>query len=156
MPKPVGHRRIIRLKARDWLILAVLVLLVLNIVQFLTNRLSATPDTNIRSSLNTELRQEIAKAHSASTQISLLGTSSTQRNVSQTRQHLYALQMLNKLTAALLGGGQTPLPPEQIDAALTAITDCETQMQYGYGMEVPLDALARAINALSQSLQSFE
>ncbi|MDR0898056.1 MAG: hypothetical protein LBN04_09390 [Oscillospiraceae bacterium] len=143
-------------KARKILIGIIVVLVLIVIAQFAINRLSATSDTSIRYALNARLRQEINSAQRLSTQISLLGTSSTQRTVSETRQHLYAVQLLNELTASLMGAGNSLVPPDQVQAALTAITACEAQMQSGYGMEAPLDDLARAIDALLQSAQTLD
>lgn len=108
----------------------------------------STSDTHLQDVFIEQVREQDASARQAAGQLSRMGGSNTQHMLAQTRQHLYAISVLNGLSAQLVTGGGDLVPQAYIDLAMQAIDACETKILASGTIEMELNALWEQLNAI--------
>lgn len=135
-------------KTRDILILALAAAVLLDIVLAVVLLSGSTSDTRLSDTLVSYSRNDVSSARTAATQLSRTGGSYTTQLLGDMKQYLYGLDQINLLSQALLG--RQLYSQTTIDAAMTAVGQCETKTLAGQAMDEPLAALWTQINALEQ------
>lgn len=143
-------------KTRDILILAICILLLLNITQFILGRSTGSRSDVIHQALIIRVRDNIDAALSVVPQLSRMGGSSTSKWLSMTRQYLYGITQINELSSVLLGMDSALVPSEAINAAVRAIDDCEFRLSSGNSMDTPLNELWNQLIFISESIAAME
>lgn len=138
-------------KTRDILILVVCALLVVNIVQFIFYRTTATRDAALREALVSSIRSDVDAALSSATHLSRTGGTNTQRLLGEIRQYLYGMTKVNNLNDTLLGGGAL-VPQATVNAAISAVDECENRQQAGSALDSPLSELWTQLYALQEAV----
>lgn len=142
-------------KTRDILIIAVAVLLILNVAQFILYRSTATRDSILRDAIVSQAGSDINSAVSAASNVARTGGSNTQRLLSEIRQYLYSVTRLNQMTEMLFGGGQMVVPQDTVDAAVAALDACEAKQQAAAALDVPLSELWQTLGELRQAVDAL-
>lgn len=151
-----GRDKGISKRTRDWLVLIICALLLLNLLQFLNYQTTMSRSTVLRETLVSRVKEDIKDARGIAPQLSRTGGSSTMKWLGQTRQYLYGVTQVNELTAGLFGSGQTLVPQSAVDAAFSAIDECENQLMGGLTMDTPLKELWRQLDYLEEVAQALE
>lgn len=151
---PFGRRNdTLSRKARDILILMVCVLALLNALQFILHRSTATNDSSLRAQYISQARSEIESARTAASQLLRTGGSNTLKLLAQTRQHVYAINQLNDLSNTLRGGRLVAEDP--LDLTFRALDACEERLLAGLAIDTPLADLHAQLEAIYTQIASL-
>lgn len=135
-------------KTRDILILALAAAIILDAVLAAVLLSGSTSDTKLSDTLVSYSRSDVSNARATATQLSRNGGSYTTQLLGDMKQYLYGLDQINLLSQALLG--ELMYSQSAIDAAMTAVEQCETKTLAGQAMDEPLSELWTHINLLEQ------
>ncbi len=152
---PFGwHDRSDGRKARQILVIAVIVLFVLNVVQFVVFRPGVNKDARFRNALSVRLRSNVTSAINTIGQLTRTGGSTTQMLLSQTRQYLYAANQCSEIAEATLGS-KSMLNAQLVNEAIEAVGSCEANILAGQSIDTPLAVLREKMDAISASVASM-
>ena len=129
--------------------------LIANIGQFITSRAPKTRADRIESALASSVRQEITSAQKAVLQLTRTGGSNTSRLLSEIRQSLYSVTRMNELNGTVNGTGKALLPQNTVNAALDAVSECESLLLSARSIDAPQANLIQLIGALNEEAASI-
>ncbi|MDL2319456.1 hypothetical protein LJC74_10395 [Eubacteriales bacterium OttesenSCG-928-A19] len=139
----------------QWIIVVACVLLALCIFMAIRLWFGSTSDTQLYDAFVERVKMEESYARTAAAQISRVGGSGTLQMLSETRQHLYALSMINDFSTTLLTGGQPMVPQSAIDTAVAALIDCESRILGSGTIDTPLNTLWEQLGEIATAADAL-
>lgn len=111
-----------------------------------------TEEVQLADVLSGYALQEAQKAQDVVTQISRLGGSTAYKQLAKTRQHLYAIRLLNTMASDLSGASLSLVPDVYIAEALEDITSGESAVISGQALDAQLAGLRESLGVILQTL----
>ena len=133
---------------------AAVILAILCLFLIVRSATSTTSDTELGSTLVEKMRLEEGFARESASQLSRIGGSTTIQLLATTRQHLYAMTQLNELAARLLNG-RALIAQETLDAAISALNDCESHLLGGGTIDSQLSVLWAQIAEVQREVSNL-
>lgn len=111
----------------------------------------STSDSGLSSIFIEQVQTQEGLAREAASMISRTGGSNTMQMLATTRQHLYAISLLNSLSQSILDEKQGLVPQAQIDAAIEQLDTSESRLQIGQAIDQQINTLWEHLMAIAQA-----
>lgn len=111
---------------------------------------------NTHDMLVAKIQLETSNARSRADKLSQTSGSNTAASISLTRQHVYAVKMLNELTAGIYGAGTYLVDSTKIEDCLRLLDDCDTKHAAGLVLTTTYTSLRNAVEILYVEAESLQ
>lgn len=98
------------------------------------------------------------EASNARTSVSMLSEtlgSNVSARIAATRQHFYAMEVLNELTSGIYGAGHVLIDPKLIDACMDLLDECDKKQAAGNVLTTTYTNLRSAVELVYESAEGL-
>ena len=132
-----------------------LVLLIACVSLFIAYQRASQESRAAGEMLVAKMQTEASNARSRAYSLSQTSGSSATALIAATRQHIYAMRVINELTAGIYGAGRYLIDPDQITACITLLDECDTKQAAGLVLTTTYTNLRSAVEVLYESAENL-
>lgn len=132
-----------------------LILLIACVSLGIAYRRTASASRNTGELLVARMQTEASGAYSRALSLSNTTGSNAPAIVAATRQHVYAMQVLNALTSGIYGAGTVLIAPELLDACVDLLDECDAKQAAGNVLTTTYANLQSAVKSVYDSAEGL-
>lgn len=135
---------------------AVCILLVIACISLLIAYHRTASSSNLTGEmLVAKMQTEASNARTCAYSLSQTSGSNSSALIAATRQHVYAMEVLNELTSGIYGAGHVLIDPKLIDSCLTLLDECDKKQAAGNVLTTTYTNLRTAVELVYENAEGL-
>ena len=135
---------------------AVCILLVIACVSLVIAFSRTSSSSNLTGEmLVAKMQTEASNALNCANSLSMTNGSTSSALIAATRQHVYAMEVLNELTSGIYGAGHVLIDPKLLDSCIALLDECDKKQAAGNVLTATYTNLRSAVELVYQSAEGL-